>query len=51
MTAQGATSSLYRMDQHLSVTTMVSNVTISNGIGWSPDNTIMYYVDSITIRD
>ena len=47
MTTQGATSSLYRMDGDLSVTTMVSNITISNGIGWSPDNTIMYYVDSL----
>lgn len=47
MTSQGATSSLYRMDGDLSVTTMVSNITISNGIGWSPDKTIMYYVDSL----
>ncbi|MDO9546135.1 MAG: SMP-30/gluconolactonase/LRE family protein [Pelolinea sp.] len=47
MTAQGATSSLYRMEADLSVETMLSNVTISNGIGWSPDNSIMYYVDSL----
>jgi L-arabinonolactonase len=47
MTAEGASSSLYKLDEHLSVSRMVSEVTISNGIGWSPDNTSMYYVDSL----
>jgi sugar lactone lactonase YvrE len=47
MTNEGAVSSLYRMDADLSVHRMVTNVTISNGIGWSPDNRTMYYVDSL----
>jgi len=47
MTPTGATSALYRMDADLQVSKHVDGITISNGIGWSPDNTIMYYVDSI----
>jgi len=47
MTFEGATSSLYRMDADLSVNKMVSEVTIANGVGWSPDNKTMYFVDSI----
>ncbi len=27
---------------------MLTGVTISNGIGWSPDDTVMYYVDTPT---
>jgi sugar lactone lactonase YvrE len=46
MTFKGASSSLYRMDTDLSLRQMESGITISNGIGWSPDNKIMYYVDS-----
>jgi len=46
MTSQGATSALYRLDNNLKVSKMVEKVTISNGIGWSPDNTLMYYADS-----
>jgi len=45
MTAEGATSALYRVDPDLSVHQMVSGVTISNGIGWSPDNKTMYFAD------
>jgi len=47
MTPQGATSALYRLDPDLTVSKLVDRVTISNGIGWSPDNTTMYFVDSI----
>ena len=41
---------LYRLDPDLSVHTMLSGVTISNGIDWSPDDRRMYYVDSPTRR-
>ncbi len=38
--------SLYRLNTDLSITTVIDEVTESNGIGWSPDGSIMYYVDS-----
>jgi sugar lactone lactonase YvrE len=43
--APGA-GSLYRYDGEL--TAVLTGVTISNGIGWSPDGTLMYYVDTRT---
>ncbi len=47
MTNQGATSSLYRLNADLEVSQMESGITISNGVGWSPDNKTMYFVDSL----
>jgi sugar lactone lactonase YvrE len=41
---------LYRLDPDHSVTRLVTGVGISNGIGWSPDDTLMYYVDSLTYQ-
>jgi sugar lactone lactonase YvrE len=41
--------SLYRIEPDGDVKTMLSDVTISNGIGWSPDDTVMYYVDTPTL--
>lgn len=37
---------LYRLDPDGSVHSFVTPVGIPNGIGWSPDNTIMYFTDS-----
>lgn len=44
--SEDPTSSLYRLDPDGSVHTMETGVTISNGIGWSPDNRTMYFTDS-----
>jgi sugar lactone lactonase YvrE len=41
--------SVYRLDPDGRVTTVLTGVTISNGIGWSPDETVMYYVDTPTM--
>jgi sugar lactone lactonase YvrE len=40
---------LYRLAPEGRVETMLGSVTISNGIGWSPDDTVMYYVDTPTL--
>jgi len=47
MDARNASSALYRLDADLSTRRMAEGITISNGIGWSPDNTRMYYADSL----
>jgi len=38
--------SLYRVTPDGDVLTLLTGVTASNGIGWSPDRSTMYYVDS-----
>ncbi|WP_338491938.1 SMP-30/gluconolactonase/LRE family protein [Streptomyces sp. SJL17-4] len=40
---------LYRLDGD-GLTTLLESVTISNGLGWSPDGTLLYYADSPTGR-
>jgi sugar lactone lactonase YvrE len=37
---------LYRLDPGRVLTPVVKNVTVSNGIAWSPDGSRMYYADS-----
>lgn len=39
-------NSLFRLDADLSIHRMESGITISNGLGWSPDNQIFYHTDS-----
>jgi sugar lactone lactonase YvrE len=41
-------ASLYRLEPDGRVERMLGDVTVSNGIGWSPDDTVMYYVDTPT---
>ena len=38
--------SLYRFHESTGTETVFGDVTISNGMGWSPDERTMYYVDS-----
>jgi sugar lactone lactonase YvrE len=42
------TGALYRMDTDGSVRKMLAGVRCSNGIAWSPDNGVMYYIDTPT---
>ena len=39
-------ASLYRLDRDGRVETMLDGLTISNGLGWSPDGRTMYHADS-----
>jgi sugar lactone lactonase YvrE len=41
---------LYRLDTDGTVDTIFDGVTISNGLGWSPDATKAYYIDTPTRR-
>jgi sugar lactone lactonase YvrE len=43
-------AALYRLDADSNVDVLLEPVTCSNGIGWSPDDRLMYYVDSTTSR-
>lgn len=40
--------SLYCLDHDLSIRKVLSNVSTSNGLGWSPDGSVMYYIDTPT---
>ncbi len=40
----------YRLDPDHGVTKLFDGVGISNGVGWSPDDTLMYYIDSLAYR-
>jgi sugar lactone lactonase YvrE len=42
--------SLYRLDPDHTLTEIYTGIGISNGIGWSPDDRLMYYIDSFDYR-
>ncbi len=42
--------SLYRLDPDGTVTVVLDGVTISNGLDWSPDDSLAYYVDTMTLE-
>jgi sugar lactone lactonase YvrE len=48
--AREGAGSLYRLDPDRTLTTVLEGVTISNGIDWSPDGTLLYYADTPTQR-
>ena len=41
------TGTLYRLDPDLSVHVMCTEVHLSNGLGWSPDDRLLYYTNSL----
>jgi sugar lactone lactonase YvrE len=42
------TGSLYCIDEKLQLTKKQTGFTIANGLAWSPDNTVLYFIDSPT---
>jgi len=44
----GPAGSLYCLDAELGVSKKIAGVTLSNGMGWSPDNNTFYYIDTPT---
>jgi len=48
--ARSDAGALYRIDGGGNVTAIDGPTTISNGIDWSPDGSLMYYIDSATHR-
>jgi sugar lactone lactonase YvrE len=44
---EGREGSLYRLDPDHSVKKVLTGIGISNGLGWSPDDRVMYHIDSL----
>ncbi len=44
-----ATATLVRLDPDLRLTTVLTGMTISNGLAWSPDGRTMYHADTPTL--
>ena len=42
--------SFYKLDTDRSVSEIFTGIGISNGLGWSPDDRLMYYTDSLDYR-
>jgi sugar lactone lactonase YvrE len=49
-TAAPGSGKLYRLEADGTVTVVLTGVTVSNGLAWSPDGTTAYYVDTATQR-
>lgn len=48
--AAAGRGSLYRLDPEGTATVVLRDVTISNGLEWTPDGSLAYYVDTPTCR-
>ncbi len=48
--ARADAGAFYRIDPDGAVTTVARPITISNGMEWSPDGSLMYYIDTATGR-
>ncbi len=48
--ARPGAGNLFCLERDLSVSRKIKGVTISNGLGWSPDSRRMYYIDTPTYR-
>lgn len=44
------TAGLYRLAPEGELELVIAGTTLSNGMGWSPDGTVMYFIDSTTQR-
>ncbi len=49
-TREPGAAGLYRLDPEHGLLLVIESTTISNGIGWSPDEQRMYFIDSTTQR-
>jgi sugar lactone lactonase YvrE len=50
MTPTSGAAALFRLDPDESIHVVLTGVTVSNGLAWSPDGSTVYYVDSPTQR-